>query len=114
MTVEQILLALLALPLLGAVVVWTLGPERGEAVRAVSTGVSLIVLLLAGLLAWQFLARDHPPPTVEAGKPVPTFKPVFVPGADPDDQHRTTWNVLPIGSGAIQFYLGIDGLNIWL
>src|SRR5439155_26798764 len=31
------------------------------------------------------------------------------------DRHRTTWNLLPIGSQAhVQFFVGIDGINLWL
>src|SRR5207247_110995 len=57
--------------------------------------------------------RTVPLPTL------PTFRPEFVPGsistnpADPDC-HTTTWNLLPLGPGAIQFYIGLDGLNVWL
>jgi NADH-quinone oxidoreductase subunit M len=51
----------------------------------------------------QAAAPDHPT----------TFQPEFVPG-DPGDTHGTTWNLLPIGGGTIQFYVGIDGLNVWL
>src|SRR5437899_2656734 len=126
MTVEQqILLALLALPLIGAVVVWNLGPERGQAVRYASTLVSVVILILAGLLACNFMALDRPVPAITPGKAV-TFRPVFTVRSD----------VVPLGEkfkrdeegevvrdekgqpvrekSAIQFYLGIDGLNIWL
>src|SRR5262245_32993334 len=53
------------------------------------------------------------------------FQPEFVPG-DPGGKdgkyHRTTWNLLSLSTtpspdragSNIQFYLGIDGLNLWL
>src|SRR5262249_21237742 len=32
-----------------------------------------------------------------------------------EDPHRTTWNVLSFGgAGSVQFYVGLDGLNVWL
>src|SRR5262249_6622568 len=49
------------------------------------------------------------------GRPLPaSFRPEFVPGASPKNAHETTWNMLPLGSGSAQFYIGVDGLNIWL
>ena len=58
------------------------------------------------------------------GLEVPTFKPVFVPGSTEDNPHATTWNILRVADrdpqdshskpAYIQFYLGVDGLNIWL
>jgi NADH-quinone oxidoreductase subunit M len=50
-------------------------------------------------------------------------RPILVPGAGGESSHRTTWTLLglpvPTTSAAkagpsIQFYLGIDGINIWL
>src|SRR5262249_21625739 len=41
-------------------------------------------------------------------------KPEFVPGSTADTPHRTTWDLLPFDKAAIQFYVGVDGLNIWL
>jgi NADH-quinone oxidoreductase subunit M len=51
-------------------------------------------------------------PGIAEGK---TFQPEFVPGASSDDPHRTTWNMVTVGSaGAVQFFLGVDGINLWL
>lgn len=114
MTTDQlIVLSLLVLPLLGAVGVWVLGPNRPDAVRWTSVAVSLLLVLLAGVLTADFLALERPTPELTAGA-VNTFRPEFVPGSTADLPHRTTWNVLPVGKGAIQFYLGVDGLNVWL
>jgi NADH-quinone oxidoreductase subunit M len=61
--------------------------------------------------------------TLRAG--TPTFKPVFVPGSPglvrdargnvvELNAHGTSWDLLPLGPGAVQFYIGLDGLNVWL
>src|SRR4051794_32191116 len=101
MTDQLLVLALLLLPVAAAVVVWGLGPSRGPAIRAVSVAASVLMLLLALVLAADFVALERPAP--EEGV-IPTFRPEFV----------TTWNILPVGESNIQFYLGVDGLNIWL
>jgi NADH-quinone oxidoreductase subunit M len=110
MTVEQwSVLGVLLVPLIAAVVVWCLGPARGEAIRAVSVAASAITLALAVYLAVQFAALDR-----SKVRSSPTFVPAFVPGSSSEDPHRTTWAVLPVGPAAVQFFVGIDGLNIWL
>src|SRR6266852_9464826 len=55
-----------------------------------------------------------------------TYRPEFVPGSTGSLRHVTTWNLIDFGMtrdakndkapklGAIQFYVGIDGMNIWL
>jgi NADH-quinone oxidoreductase subunit M len=116
------LLCLLGLPLAGAIVVALLGPRRKEAVRWISLAVTCVILALALLLAGRFLslprqALDH--------SQYPTFQPVFVPGSpgivrnfrgEPSgsDPYATTWDLLTFGRGVIQFYIGLDGLNLWL
>ena len=51
------------------------------------------------------------------------FRPEFVPGAPMGTPNATTWKILglsanPLSSGqagpSIQFFIGVDGLNIWL
>ena len=102
------LLAVLAIPGLAAIVVAVLGSSRQHAIRWVSLGATLLDLLLALILAGQFMGLER--------TPVPArFQPEFVPGADSSDPHQTTWHLLRFGSqGAVQFYIGLDGLNIWL
>ncbi|MFN4261369.1 MAG: NuoM family protein [Gemmataceae bacterium] len=115
------LLLLLVLPLVGAVVVAALGPRRLEPVRWISLGVSVATLVLALIVAGRFMGLDRDAYTEEVltaqvapTANVPTFSPVFVPGSTLERQHATTWDILPIGSGAIQFYIGLDGLNVWM
>src|SRR5262249_52757695 len=113
-------LLMLVIPLVGAIVAAALGPSRGEAVRWTSLLATVASLVLAAVLAYNFASLPRP-----EGKR--TFLPEFVPRApgviagdpgDPtathEDPHGTSWNVLPLGRGAIQFYVGIDGLNVWL
>jgi NADH-quinone oxidoreductase subunit M len=107
-TLRVLLVVMLVLPLAAAVVAGGLGPRRGHAIRWLSLAATLASLVLALVLAVNFAdRRAHAPP------PAGTFRPEFVPG-DPGDTHGTTWNLLPVGGGTVQFYLGIDGLNVWL
>src|SRR5436190_17308319 len=104
-----ILLCLLFLPLVAAVIVWCLGPTRGPQIRTVSAAASVVVLALAALLAGRFMSLDR-----TAGAGVATFVPEFVPGSTTGAPHKTTWDVVPMGNGAVQFYVGVDRLNLWL
>src|SRR5947209_1031419 len=116
---RTLLVLLLAVPFAGAVVVAALGPRRPDAVRWASLGVTLFGLLAAVVLAVAFARLpDHLPDR--------TFAPEFVPAAPAEDvRHATTWDVLPLTAAAppdqsgarppaIQFFVGIDGLNVWL
>src|SRR5947209_1720101 len=115
-----LLLLMLVLPLAGAILAAALGPNRGDAIRWTSLLATVASLVLATVLAVNFASLSRP-----EGKR--TFLPEFVPGApgavadapgDPtkthEDAHATSWDLLPLGRGAIQFYVGIDGLNVWL
>jgi NADH-quinone oxidoreductase subunit M len=112
-TFRVLLVALLVIPLGAAIIAGLLGPRQGPAVRWVSLVATLAMLALALVLAVGFAdlrARFPEGPDARGA----TFRPEFVPGADPQDRHRTTWDMLPVGSGAVQFYVGLDGLNVWL
>lgn len=111
---HHVLLWLLGLPLLSAVVVWCLGPTRGPAVRFVSLVSSLAVFALAAVLAGRFMAVQRAEKAIDPATKIATFVPEFVPGSTTDNPHATTWDLLPIGNGNVQFFVGIDGLNIWL
>jgi NADH-quinone oxidoreductase subunit M len=115
---HHVLLWLLGLPFLAACIVALLGHQRGAAVRVVSLLASLGTLTLALILAGRYLALEqsgkHAGPFQTAVTKVPTFQPEFVPGSTPEDKHRTHWELVAFGSGSIQFYLGVDGLNIWM
>jgi NADH-quinone oxidoreductase subunit M len=107
-TLRILLLMLLALPLAAAIVVACLGPGRLDAVRWISLATTVAGLVLALILAVSFVnLPDHTPGADR------TFHPEIVPGAGAD-RHATTWDLLPLGRGAVQFYVGLDGLNVWL
>jgi NADH-quinone oxidoreductase subunit M len=116
-TLRTLLVLLLALPAAAAIVVALLGPRRLAALRWISLAVTVADLLIAALLAAGFAEIRAAEPQ-RATERVPTFRPEIVPGAAADtgaERHRTTWDMVTIGSrGAVQFYLGLDGLNVWL
>ena len=96
-----LLLVLLFLPLVGAVVVAVLGPNRGNAIRWISLVTSAATLVLACLMTGRLMSLDRP--STPSGS-LPTFRPEFV----------TRANLLSFGESNIQFYVGLDGLNVWL
>jgi NADH-quinone oxidoreductase subunit M len=115
MTMEQFaVLLVLVVPLVGAVAVWCLGPTRGPAIRNVSVAASVVTLVLSLYIAGAFLSLDNRHETLAARENAFTFVPEFVPGSTVTAPHRTNWNMFSVGSGAAQFFLGIDGLNLWL
>jgi NADH-quinone oxidoreductase subunit M len=115
MSLEQLIVVLLpAVPLAAAVIVWGLGPDRGSLIRNVSVAASLMTLVLALYLAGQFLLLDRAAPSEQGANASGVFVPEFVPGSTADKPHRTTWNFLKLGNGSIQFFFGVDGLNLWL
>jgi NADH-quinone oxidoreductase subunit M len=113
---HHVLLWLVFLPLAAGIFVAALGPRRGDLVRAVSLGTSLVVLVLAFILVGRFIALErHGVHVSEQADGVPTFHPEFVPGTSPDNRHRTTWDIVPVSpTGPVQFYLGVDGISVWL
>ncbi|MFO0964539.1 MAG: NADH-quinone oxidoreductase subunit M [Gemmataceae bacterium] len=130
MTLEHVLLlGLILVPLLAGIACACLGAARRDAIRWLAVGASLLTLVMSLVLAARFM--ELPREDVKTGivgkrAAFQTFQPEFVPGApaiyksrgvaelDRTDPHGTTWDLIPLGKGAIQFYIGIDGLNIWL
>ena len=111
-----VVLLLLAIPETAAIVAALLGPRRQHAIRWICLGATLADAFLACILAARFMQirAEQGGPAAEPGR-LATFQPEFVPGADPADSHRTTWNMLRFSeNGAIQFYVGVDGINVWL
>ncbi|MSQ97072.1 MAG: NADH-quinone oxidoreductase subunit M [Gemmataceae bacterium] len=117
---ESLLILLLALPAVGAIVVACLGQGRALLVRQISLGVTMGGALIALILA--IGVAEHPSPAAQT-----TFHPRFVPGATAASPDKTTWNLIDFNLGravktdkhapklgAIQFYVGLDGLNVWL
>jgi NADH-quinone oxidoreductase subunit M len=102
---SDLLWILLVVPLAGAVIAAALGPTRTPAVRWVSLIATLLAAILAFVIAIHFCSDEaSTPPTATA-----TFQPRY------DKQ----LDLLPLGTFAgkpvgIQFYIGLDGLNVWL
>lgn len=102
----ELLLLLLAIPLVTAIVVALLGPGRAPAVRWTSLVSVLVSLLLATIISIQFaIPRIHEKPSIT------TFKPEFTTRAPLLPLHTTADGTI---DSAIEFYVGIDGLNVWL
>jgi NADH-quinone oxidoreductase subunit M len=113
---RSLLLILLALPALAAGMVAALGARQRDTIRWVSLSATLAGLVLSIVLAASFagIRRDQ---DKKDGKPAAasnTFHPelatqfplLTISGAFEDTQKR-----MPT---TIRFYIGIDGLNIWL
>src|SRR5437899_819219 len=114
---QWMLVLMLILPGIGAIVVVSLGASRALLARQISLGVTIAGAVCAILLAGAFLSRRAD--TSELKR----FQPEFVPGSTAAAPHETTWNLIDFGAGrdakgpkigAIQFYVGIDGMNVWL
>src|SRR5262249_8652215 len=125
-----LLILLLVLPALGAAGVAVLGAlgrrddggnDNDETIRRVSLACTVGCLGLAAALAVGYASLPRVQGrlgSTEAAKA--EFLPELVPGATEDAPHATTWDVLRLGdpgngpAPAVQFYLGLDGLNVWL
>jgi NADH-quinone oxidoreductase subunit M len=114
---QNVLVWMLIIPTVAAIIVALLGRENAAGIRWVSLGATLITLGLAIGLAISFSSEKlqttqvtHVPRSEEKTQ---TFQPKMA----------VTWDVLSLGQSssrpaskppAIQFYIGCDGLNIWL
>src|SRR5262249_3840207 len=115
---QILLILLLVLPAAGAIVVACLGQSRALLVRQISLGVSVAGAVIPVIVTLGFLAT-------RSDARLTTYQPEFVPGATADG-HATTWNLIDFDLGrdskaksapklgAIQFFIGIDGMNVWL
>ncbi len=114
---RAMLLALLVVPTATAIGVALLGARRVALIRWLCLGVTILNVFLVCALALDYLSglrRVTPTAAVPRDK-VATFQPEMVPGADPAHPHRTTWNLIDFGPlGAVQFFIGLDGINLWL
>jgi len=112
---------LIGLPLAAALLLPLLGKTASSA-RRLALGVSLVHLLLTLLVVAsafkplsQRRAVSQYAPQVERNR---VFLPEFVPG-DGGDSHATSWDIVPFAKDnpnikAIQFFIGLDGLNVWM
>jgi NADH-quinone oxidoreductase subunit M len=101
----------LVVPAIGAVLVAALGPRRGDLVRWAALATTLLALVLVAIFTIRFATA--PPPLPEAPPDRPAWAKTFHP------EMETVVDVLSLQTGrdhpaAIRFYIGLDGLNIWL
>ena len=99
------------LPMLSALVVWLSGKS------ARSTALTLAFVHAFVTLAFAIHASEHLNARAD-WKTTTAFEPLAVPG-DPglggEASHHTSWNLLTLSPGSsIQFFIGVDGLNLWL
>ncbi len=124
---QALLLAVLATPLAAALLTAAVGARVAGLLAAAHVGLTALLILFAvGAVG----ARGEPGPH-RAGLRVSaaqTFRPTSVPG-DPgvpgltdSESHGTTWGLLALGPKSpagvpdpeVQFFVGVDGLNVWL
>jgi NADH-quinone oxidoreductase subunit M len=110
MAMESLVLLLLAIPFGAGVVVALLGPDRTGLARQISLAATLVCLVVAAIVAVNyadFRARESQIPDTGEAK-TPTFAPAFT----------TVHDLIRLGPAsseeAIQFFVGLDGLNVWL
>ncbi|HLJ91723.1 MAG TPA: NADH-quinone oxidoreductase subunit M [Gemmataceae bacterium] len=106
MILTNLLWILLAIPVVASAVVAALGPRPTVAIRWISLTATLACALLAFILAADLHAHVAPalPPRSADLAALPTFAPSYV----------TRVSLLPLGPGAVEFFIGLDGLNVWL
>src|SRR6516225_6907741 len=101
---------MLIVPTAGAIAVALLGRERAVEVRWVSLGATVITLILALGVGISF-----------AGSRLRTAQGADAPRSETfQPKMSVAWDVLTLGKAgdskppAIQFFIGCDGLNVWL
>jgi NADH-quinone oxidoreductase subunit M len=92
----------IVVPAVGAVLAAVLGPRRGDLVRWTALATTLIALVLIAAITIRFAAE---PPAAPENVRYKTFDPVMV----------TREPILALQrTAAIEFFVGLDGLNVWL
>jgi len=137
-TIRSVLPLLFGLPI-AAGIAFALLARLGKSVsakfiRGLAVAVALAHLLMVlPLIAWsstELVSAQSPGQIIPSTREYPVFLPRCVPGdsmTDPKtgaaaETHATSWNLVSFAEpkadgpkvGAIQFFVGIDGLNVWL
>ena len=120
-----LLILLLAIPLGSAVLIAFLGRQVPALWCWLSLAATLVCLIFSLILVANFSALR----ASEHETAFTTFHPEYVPGSPgvmrdaegkltKPNSHATSWDLLTFGGQpgdpAIQFYIGLDGLNVWL
>jgi NADH-quinone oxidoreductase subunit M len=100
----NVLWILLVIPVAAAILTAALGPRQLVAIRWISLTATLACALLALILAGCFVAFQ--PAAASAAEPagLPTFSPSYFIRAP----------LMQLGPEAVEFFIGLDGLNVWL
>jgi NADH-quinone oxidoreductase subunit M len=108
---SELLWILLLIPAVAAVIVASLGAGRVGPIRWVSLGATLATAIVAFFLAAALVAGGRQSPS----------QPVIGERTSFDPSYVTRFAVVPLDSvgsdgrpSAIEFYVGLDGLNVWL
>src|SRR4051794_15254816 len=97
-----LLILLIVIPLVGAALAAAVGPRNVAAVRNIALVAVLVNLALTAAVLIDAVPRLQARPDPDA---------LAFP---PDRGLAAAVNLLPLGSGSIQFAVGLDGLNVWL
>ena len=119
-TARTLVLLAVLVPLLSAAVL----PLFGRAARRAALWLALLHLTMVGVVAGIGLMRLNDRPAAEGAL---RFTPIMVPGdagGKTTDTNRTSWDLMTLSATPptasdpagpnVQFYLGVDGINLWL
>jgi NADH-quinone oxidoreductase subunit M len=98
---SSLVLLLLVLPAAGAAAAALLGTRRLAEVRRISLGITMVTALVALVLAASLMRSSAEGPDVK------TFNP----------SHVIKWELVKLGgegSEGVNFFIGLDGISIWL
>ena len=125
---EYLLLVILVLPLVAGIGIGLLGLQSGTLARRLALWTALTHVVLTVMLTMFSMSplEDRVGLRLPTGEPYSmaddTFHPLFVPGHDYEARGEgTTWTLLTLTpadgyapAASVRFYIGIDGLNLWL
>jgi NADH-quinone oxidoreductase subunit M len=107
---KELLWLLLLIPAAVAVIVASLGPSRVRLIRWLSLGATLATAVISFYVAAGLARERGSSPGPATGKEA-SFDPLYV----------TRFVLVPLGAtgvdtrpSAVDFYIGLDGLNVWL
>jgi NADH-quinone oxidoreductase subunit M len=113
-TSSVFMLGLLVVPFAAALLIAFL--RQAAQARWIALAAAVIDLVLASFLTLSFVETRAKTAFDADSK---TFVPVFVPGSTAAAPHETTWTMMSFGNvdrprGVVQFFIGLDGINVWL
>ena len=121
-TITFLVVLLVLLPLVSAGII----PLLGQSARRASLWLAILHLGITStvIISSVGILRDRDPSRLGIeDSQWEVVRPILVPGAGAEGSHPTTWTLLSLpdtttstgkAGAAIQLYLGIDGINIWL